>query len=119
MDEVHIPEDLPKALHIDLPIGWRIMDWINLLLAIGGFGLLAVFLCSHRERWVHLTYVLTWLGHVVLFYTALLLNRYGFFTIEYSDIFFLKWSILLRFHILLAGVLMVVYRLWEDRRLGR
>src|SRR3990172_8896061 len=114
-NEVRIPENIPKSVLIELSRFYKILDFINYFLTIISLAIMGSYLYKIRSdlrRLITVLYVFTWLVDSLLYHTALILNKIGFLTIEYSDIFFLKWSILLRFHILIAGALMLAFAVW-------
>ena len=114
-EEVRIPENIPKSVLIELSRFYKILDYINYFLTIISLAIMGSYLYKIRSdlrRLITVLYVFTWLVDSLLYHTAFILNKIGFLTIEYSDIFFLKWSILLRFHILIAGALMLAFAVW-------
>lgn len=117
--QITIPEAVPQSVIIELSERWLVFGWINYLLAIACFSLLVGYFTRH-DKWqrLHWIYVLSWLVNNILYYTALHLNRAGLLTIEYSSVFFLKWEILLRFHILFLSLIFLIQILSRERHRG-
>jgi hypothetical protein len=109
---VIIPPDTAQVVTIEQKAPIRITEIINMLLAI--VGLVAIALLLYRKyvtRPMHLIYVASWFVHYLLFAIASTLNLLGLLTIDYSDVLFVRWSILLNFHMLLIGAatVLIVY----------
>jgi len=82
----------------------------TLVLSIAGFGIWSLWAIKHRDTWGYAVPPLTWLFHVMLFYSTLLL--FG----DLQDIGFFKlWSSTLRLHamflIIGLGLVMLLERI--------
>src|SRR3990172_10718673 len=106
-DEVIIPKDLPQAVRLEQPSIFRIVDFLSLILSI--YGIINIGLMIYRWKKWSLVYIIVWLFHATVYLAALFMNYFGFLTIEYSDVIFIRWSRLLIFHILLVGALHIRY----------
>jgi hypothetical protein len=118
-NEVRVPDQIRQSLIIELALQWKVLDWITFFFSLGSLTLLALYIRTKPVQRIHLTYIATWLLNNILYYSALFLNRAGFLTIEYSDLFFLKWAVLLRFHIVLSGTILLVQLFIREKRHGR
>jgi hypothetical protein len=111
-EEVIIPPDTAQVVNLEQTPRTRITEIVNMLLAI--VGLVAIALMFYRKyvtRPMHLIYVASWLAHYLLYAIANTLNLLSLLTIDYSDVLFVRWSILLNFHMLLIGAatVLIVY----------
>jgi hypothetical protein len=109
---VVIPPDTAQVVRLEQNPPIRITEVVNMFLAIAG--LVAVALMFYRRyvtKPMHLIYVSTWMVHYLVFAMAKVLNELGQLTLEYSDVLFVRWAILVNFHILIigAGTVIVAY----------
>jgi hypothetical protein len=121
-DEVLIPKNITKPIRISLSLSFRILDYLSYAITIVSITLMALYLLKNRDNKkasIKMLYIVTYLINSLLYHTALILNWAGFLTIEYSDIFFIKWSIVLRFHILLSGLIILIVTVWTGRKLWK
>jgi len=121
-DIVVVPEDLPIPVRVDLPNLFRVLEYSSYLLTIVSIAIFSIFMYQKRknlEIMIRSVIVYLWLINMLLYHTAIILSRIGFLAIEYSDIFFLKWGIILRFHILLGGIFMLLFAFLERKSNGR
>lgn len=81
----------------------QISQAIALVLSLAGFVVWLLYAWSHRRYWVFSVPPISWLVHVVFFYSAVFARDYLGFCIGYS---FTDWSALLRLHavLLLLGI---------------
>ena len=104
-----IPPDTAQVVRLEQNTPIRIAEVVNMFLAIAG--LVAVALMFYRRYYthpMHLIYVATWMMHYLVFAMAKALNGLGLLTLEYSDVLFVRWAILINFHILVIGALTVI-----------
>jgi len=117
---VTIEKNVTQPVKIELPISFKIINYLGFALTFMGTYFMSTFLFERKNRnriWGNI-YVLIFLLNSMIYYTAWFLNEWGFLTIEYSDIFFMKWRMLLLFHILLSGTIMAWYACWRSGGCG-
>lgn len=120
-NEVIIPPNPPQAIRIQQSSLFRFIDFLNYFLSISltaAMVFIAYMLRKSFKRWKHLLTVFTFLVNSTIYHTALILNYLNLLTIDYSDLIFVRWGILLRLHILLVGATMLALVYLEDRRRG-
>jgi hypothetical protein len=106
---VIIPPDTAQVVTIEQKAPIRITEIINMILAIAGLvGVALMFYRGYAVKPLHLIYVATWMMHYLLFSVANILNLLGLLTLAYSDVLFIRWRVLLNFHILFIGTLTVI-----------
>jgi len=109
-NEIIVSENVRRSLKIELPPLYRGVTFLSYIIVIASLGMMSAVVWQRRKitRFPRVVYWLFWLIHAAVYFTALILNSIGLLTIDYSDIFFLKWSILLTFHIILTGAIVTV-----------
>ena len=109
-NEIIVSENVRRSLKIELPTLYRGVTFLSYIIVVVSLGMMSAVVWQRRKitRFPRVVYWLFWLIHAAVYFTALILNSIGLLTIDYSDIFFLKWSILLTFHIILTGAIVTI-----------
>ena len=109
-NEIIVSENVRRSVKIELPPLYRGVTFLSYIIVVVSLGMMSAVVWQRRKvtRFPRVVYWLFWLIHAAVYFTALILNSIGLLTIDYSDIFFLKWSILLTFHIILTGAIVTV-----------
>jgi len=109
-NEIIVSENVRRSLKIELPPLYRGVTFLSYIIVVVSLGMMSAVVWQRRKitRFPRVVYWLFWLIHAAVYFTALILNSIGLLTIDYSDIFFLKWSILLTFHIILTGAIVTI-----------
>ena len=109
-NEIIVSENVRRSVKIELPPLYRGVTFLSYIIVIASLGMMSAVVWQRRKitRFPRVVYWLFWLIHAAVYFTALILNSIGLLTIDYSDIFFLKWSILLTFHIILTGAIVTI-----------
>ena len=109
-NEIIVSENVRRSVKIELPPLYRGVTFLSYIIVVVSLGMMSAVVWQRRKitRFPRVVYWLFWLIHAAVYFTALILNSIGLLTIDYSDIFFLKWSILLTFHIILTGAIVTI-----------